>query len=158
MIKKLTFGLAFLSLVLASCGGQTTQAVPQPAVAAQAESQPNVISTVTVTAPVVSAVVPATEAPVSGDVSYVNDVKPILAGSCKDCHGGNQTKAGLDLTAYESLMAGSVNGVVIVAGNSADSYLVELVIDGKMPKRGSRLTPEQIQTISRWIDAGALNN
>jgi hypothetical protein len=29
---------------------------------------------------------------------------------------------------------------------------------GKMPKRGPKLTAEQIQTISDWINAGALNN
>ncbi len=158
MMKKLIFGLALLSLAIASCSGQTTQTAPEPAAASQAESQPAVIPTLTVAAPAAPAVVPATEAAAAGDISYANDVKPILAGSCKDCHGGNQTKAGLDLTTYEGLMAGSVNGVVIVSGNSADSYLVQLVTEGKMPKRGLKLTSEQIQTISRWIDAGALNN
>ena len=59
---------------------------------------------------------------------------------------------------YEGLMAGSFNGPVVTPGNSADSLLVELVTKGKMPKRGTKLTPEQIQIISDWIDAGALNN
>ena len=162
MIKKVIFGLAFLSLALASCAGQITQTAPEPALTTLAESQTNIISTLTVTAPTAptapAAVVPATEAPAAGDVSFTNDVKPILSGSCKDCHGGNQTKARLNMTTYEGLMAGGLDGVVIVAGNSTDSYLIQLVTDGKMPKRGSRLTSEQIQTISRWIDAGALNN
>jgi mono/diheme cytochrome c family protein len=83
---------------------------------------------------------------------------PIFAGSCNDCHGGKQTKAGLDVTAYDSLMAGSFDGVVIVAGNSAESLLVQMVTKGKMPKRGPKLTAGQIQIISDWIDAGALNN
>jgi hypothetical protein len=47
---------------------------------------------------------------------------------------------------------------VILTGNSADSLLVQLVTEGKMPKRGPALSPEQIKTISEWIDAGALNN
>jgi hypothetical protein len=55
-------------------------------------------------------------------------------------------------------MAGSVNGVVIVAGSPADSVLVQMVTKGKMPKRGPKLTPEQVQTISDWVAAGALNN
>jgi mono/diheme cytochrome c family protein len=83
---------------------------------------------------------------------------PIFSGSCNDCHGGKQTKAGLDMTTYGSLMTGSFDGTVIVAGNSADSLLVQLATEGKMPKRGPKLTAEQIQTISEWIDAGALNN
>jgi mono/diheme cytochrome c family protein len=83
---------------------------------------------------------------------------PIFAGSCNDCHGGKQTKAGLDLTTHESAMAGSFNGAVITIGDSANSLLVQLVVDGEMPKRASNLTAEQIQFIRDWVDAGALNN
>lgn len=154
---KLIFSLTLLTLVLAACGGQATQMPPEPAAPSQAESQPVVIPTLTVAAPT-ETVMPATEALAAGGVSFANDVAPIFANSCNDCHGGKQTKAGLDVTTYESLMAGSFDGVVILAGNSADSLLVQLVADGEMPKRGSKLTPEQIQTISEWIDAGASNN
>jgi hypothetical protein len=83
---------------------------------------------------------------------------PILANSCNECHGGKQIKEGLDMRTYDSLMAGSFNGAVIVAGNSADSFLVQQVVNGKMPKRGPKLTPGQIKIISDWINAGALNN
>jgi hypothetical protein len=83
---------------------------------------------------------------------------PILTNSCNECHGVKQVKEGLDMQTYESLMAGSFNGPVLVAGNSADSFLVQQVVKGKMPKRGPKLTAEQIQIISDWIDAGALNN
>jgi hypothetical protein len=55
-------------------------------------------------------------------------------------------------------MAGSNDGTVIAAGSSAESVLVDLAASGKMPKRGPKLTAEQIQIISDWINAGALNN
>ena len=55
-------------------------------------------------------------------------------------------------------MAGSFNGVVVIPGNAADSFLVQQLINGEMPKRGPKLTDEQIQIISDWINAGALNN
>jgi uncharacterized membrane protein len=100
---------------------------------------------------------PAADAPVAG-VSFSNDVQPILAKSCNECHGGKQIKEGLDMHTYEGLMAGSFNGTVLVPGNSAESLLVDLVTKGKMPKRGAKLTAEQIQIIREWIDAGALNN
>jgi len=150
MKKKLIISLTLIAIMITACGGQPTQTPPQPAAPTQAESQPIVIPTLTVAAP-------AAELPASG-VSFANDVKPIFDASCNDCHGGKQTKAGLDLTTYDSLMAGSFNGAVILAGNSADSLLVQLVADGEMPKRGSKLTPEQIQIINQWVDAGASNN
>ena len=62
------------------------------------------------------------------------------------------------MNAYESLMAGSQNGPVIVPGDAGDSLLVEKITEGKMPKRGPKLTPAQIQTITDWINAGAPNN
>jgi len=55
-------------------------------------------------------------------------------------------------------MTGSFNGTVLIPGNSADSLLVQQLINGKMPKRGAKLTPAQINIISNWIDAGASNN
>jgi hypothetical protein len=158
MKKNFLVTLALLTLIITACGGQPTQtplesvtptqtvAVPQPTpVSASAETATGGV------------VVPTTGAPVAG-VSFANDVMPILSNSCSDCHGGKQMKAGLDLSTYESLMTGSFNGSVIVTGNSADSYLVQLVSDGEMPKRGPKLTVGQIQIISDWINAGALNN
>ena len=55
-------------------------------------------------------------------------------------------------------MAGSENGPVVTAGNAADSKLVELIVNQKMPKRGPKLTPPQVQLITEWVNQGALNN
>jgi mono/diheme cytochrome c family protein len=159
MKKQLIFSLTLLTLVIAACGGQPTQTQPEPAAPTQAVIQPTAV-------PIEASVATDTAAPVTEPtadasavgVSFSNDVMPIFSGSCNDCHGGKQTKAGLDMTTYGSLMTGSFDGTVIVAGNSADSLLVQLATEGKMPKRGPKLTAEQIQTISEWIDAGALNN
>ena len=59
---------------------------------------------------------------------------------------------------YESLMAGSQNGPVIIAGNARESLLAQKILAGNMPKRGPKLTPEQVQIIIDWINAGAQNN
>ena len=40
MKKKLIVSLTLLALVIAACGGQTTQTTPEPAAPTQAESQP----------------------------------------------------------------------------------------------------------------------
>ena len=48
----------------------------------------------------------------------------------------------------------------VVPGKSADSLLIALVQgvdpDNVMPRKGSRLTPEQIGLLRAWIDQGAL--
>jgi hypothetical protein len=95
---------------------------------------------------------------ITGPISFKNDVQPILERRCTKCHGGNFPTEGLSMESYESLMAGSQNGNVIVAGDSGNSLLVEKIESGEMPKRGSDLTPEQIAIIKQWIDEGALNN
>jgi len=90
--------------------------------------------------------------------SFAQDVLPIFERRCVKCHGGERTEEGLVLKTYADVMAGSVNGPVIEPGNAVDSYLVEQITSGKMPKRGPRLLPAEIQAISDWIDAGAPDN
>jgi len=102
----------------------------------------------------------ATDAPVAqeGTVSFANDILPIIQSRCINCHGGDRTEEGLVLKTHADLMAGSNNGFVVTPGNATDSLLVELVTTQKMPKRGPKLTPPQIQLITDWVNQGALNN
>jgi hypothetical protein len=55
-------------------------------------------------------------------------------------------------------MKGSDNGPVVTPGNADNSLLVELLLNQKMPKRGPKFTPAQIQIIIDWINQGALDN
>ena len=113
-------------------------------------------------------VAPATEAPTSAPatepaaqgatVSFATDILPIIESRCINCHGGDRTEKGLSLKTFADLMAGSENGAVIVAGDAAHSKLVELVVTQKMPKRGPKLTPPQIEAITNWVNQGALDN
>ena len=64
----------------------------------------------------------------------------------------------LDLKTHASLMAGSDNGPVVAPGDAANSLLVEMVATQKMPKRGPKLTPPQVQILTDWVNQGALNN
>jgi len=100
----------------------------------------------------------STEAAPHTEVSYARDVQPILESRCAKCHMGDFVSEGLDMDTYESLLAGSQNGPVIVPGDAKNSLLIEKVVEGEMPKRGPKLTPIQIQTLKDWINAGALNN
>lgn len=92
------------------------------------------------------------------NISFANDVYPILESRCGSCHLGEFTSADLHMDTYDDLMNGSENGHVIVPGNAKESILVEKISKGEMPKRGPKLTPAQIQIITDWINAGAQNN
>jgi uncharacterized membrane protein len=107
---------------------------------------------------------PATEAPTAASsgqgstVSFANDVLPLLESRCLSCHGGERTSEGLSLKSYADLMTGSNNGPVVSAGDANNSLIVELVATQKMPKRGPKLTPDQVQLLTDWINQGAQDN
>jgi len=98
------------------------------------------------------------------NVSFQNDVLPLLERSCWMCHGGERPEGGqrmeegLSLLNYEGIMAGSGNGPVIKPGDVEDSYLIEQISTGRMPKEGDRLTPAEVEVIAAWVGAGALDN
>jgi mono/diheme cytochrome c family protein len=102
-----------------------------------------------------------TEAPTEEEaaaISFANDVNPILQSRCARCHGIDRIEAELVMLSYAELMAGGESGPVIIAGDVENSYLAEMILTQKMPKRGPKLTPIQTQTIIDWISQGALNN
>ena len=63
------------------------------------------------------------------DVSFSEDVTPILEGKCVICHGGADENGAikkemeLDLTSYDALMVGSEFGSIVEPGNAEDSVL-----------------------------------
>jgi uncharacterized membrane protein len=148
MKKELIIVFTMLAITIVACAGLTTQTSSKPVM----PTQPALSASTSTAANSTGA------QSLGAGVSFAKNVMPILENSCTNCHGVEQMKAGLDLRTYQGLMAGSSNGAVIVPGNSADSFLVQQVVNGKMPKRGSKLTPDQIKIISDWINAGATNN
>jgi hypothetical protein len=91
-------------------------------------------------------------------VSFSTDVLPIFERRCVKCHGGERTEEGLRLTSHAEVLSGSWNGPVIEPGNAADSYLIEEVESGEMPKNEPRLLPAEIQILTDWVTAGAPDN
>jgi len=101
-------------------------------------------------------------------VSYQDDVVPIVESRCIKCHsppdGTGYTTTGLEMGSYESLMQGTAYGQVIVAGDSRRSML-NMLVEGRageqqcMPHyEENALEPEQIETLRRWVNQGALDN
>lgn len=94
----------------------------------------------------------------SATVSFSKDVLPLLQSRCVNCHGGQKTSKGLNMTSYAKLMAGSQNGAVVIPGNVDKSPFIQFILQGKMPKNGPKLLPGQVQLLINWVKAGALNN
>ena len=100
-------------------------------------------------------------------VSYRNDVVPILESKCINCHtspdGIGYKATGLEMGSYESLMQGTAYGQVIVAGDSRRSML-NMLVEGRagqcqrMPRKDDVLAPEQIEIFRQWVNQGALDN
>ncbi len=84
-------------------------------------------------------------------------VRPLLVGRCQSCHGGGKVKGGLRLDAKAEAMAGGPSGPAIVPGKPGESLLVEAINYGdalQMPPK-SKLPPEEIATLTRWVEQGA---
>ena len=113
---------------------------------------------------------PSTDEPVAsedetGEVSFSQDVFPIIDRRCTKCHGGGtnddgspRIEEGLSMLTYEDLLAGSWNGPVIEPGDVENSYLIEQISTGEMPKKEPDLLPNEIRIIRAWVEAGAPNN
>src|SRR6266850_406324 len=97
--------------------------------------------------------------PANHKIDFSKEIKPIFEASCIKCHARGKDKGGLRIDTRDTFLKGGDSGPVVVPGKSADSLLIALVQgfdpDSVMPKKGSRLTPEQIGVLRAWLDQGA---
>lgn len=157
---KTLITLLIIGLITA-CASQVTDtpastATEEPAAPTQTTtSLPVATNTILPTDTAQPTSAPATETELQGaTVSFADDIFPILQSRCINCHGGDRTEEGLVMLTYDELMAGSDNGPVVTVGDAQNSLLAELVSTQKMPKRGPKLTPPQVQVIIDWINQG----
>ncbi len=89
-------------------------------------------------------------------LTFEADVRAILKTHCWQCHGeAEELKGGLDTRLARLLARGGESGPAIVPGQHADSLLYERVASGEMPPGDKTLSAAEIETLARWIDAGA---
>jgi mono/diheme cytochrome c family protein len=87
---------------------------------------------------------------------FARDIAPLFQAKCSKCHGEKTQKADLDLSTAAGLLKGGESGRVIEPGKPDKSLLYEKIHSGEMPpKKEPRLTESEIETIRRWIVAGA---
>lgn len=87
-------------------------------------------------------------------ISFSNDIQPILAKNCYQCHGAAEQEADLRLDQEES-----AKDSAIVPGKPNESELLERILsddeDLRMPPEGKPLPKEAIDKIRKWIEQGA---
>ncbi|MBI1917859.1 MAG: PSD1 domain-containing protein [Planctomycetes bacterium] len=94
--------------------------------------------------------------PAAPSPRFEADVLPIFRAHCARCHGVKPRKAGLNLSNREGVFEGSESGPVLVPGKVEESLLFKKVHEGKMPPdKKARLSDSEVETIRRWITAGA---
>jgi len=101
---------------------------------------------------------PEMEAPevpeLTGTPTYDSYVGPLFETKCSACHGDLES-GGLNLLTYETLMKGGNNGPVIMTGDPENSVLFQVQSTGK---HFAKLTPEELEIVKQWINAGAPEN
>jgi len=94
-------------------------------------------------------------------VAYAKSIKPLLKAHCYACHGGLNQKNGLRLDTVDHIKRGGESGPAIVAGDSAQSLLMDHVTQRngaiRMPpeSEGNALSADEVALLSHWINAGA---
>ena len=99
-------------------------------------------------------------------VDFSEEVLPILKARCIECHqdpaknAGKRPKGGLRLDGKHWILQGTRSGPVVIAGAPQESTLIELIVLDEndpdlMPPKGGKLTPTEIDTLSRWVAEGA---
>jgi hypothetical protein len=98
------------------------------------------------------------------ELSFNRDIRPLLAENCFKCHGPDPAPREADLrfdTREMAIARRDGSSPAIAPGNAKGSALIIRVSsdDAELrmppPETGKRLTDEQVNLLSRWIDAGA---
>jgi hypothetical protein len=85
------------------------------------------------------------------DVSYSDNIVPILDANCLSCHNGVSQQGGVILEGYEEVLPYVDNGKLLGSIRHDDGF-------EPMPLTGGKLSSCQIKKFESWIDAGALDN
>ena len=95
--------------------------------------------------------------PLLGDdtpIDFDQQVAPLLARHCLECHSGADPKGKLDLSDSARAISGGENGAAFVAGDPTASLLWQRVRDGEMPPK-EKLTEDDKALLENWIKQGA---
>ena len=88
---------------------------------------------------------------VAQNISFSRQVAPLLVRHCGGCHVAGR-KGGFQMQSYAALMSSGM----VQKGAGQTSRLVEVIETGDMPRGGGKVSRDDLATLVRWIDAGAV--
>jgi hypothetical protein len=94
-------------------------------------------------------------------LTFEDHVRPIFREHCFACHNQGKATNDLALDSYERVRKGGASGEAIAPGDPDGSYLFSLVThkgEPHMPPNGAKLPAEKLETLRKWIAAGALKD
>ncbi|MCH2126446.1 MAG: hypothetical protein MK165_16770 [Pirellulaceae bacterium] len=107
--------------------------------------------------------IPIADVTHDGPVDFEKDILPIFRKNCLACHNATEAESGLILETPASILEGGNEGPAVVAGNSAESLLLQLSArerESFMPPEDNdvgamHLTSQELGLIKLWINEGA---
>lgn len=91
---------------------------------------------------------------------FAGKIQPLLASRCLSCHGPDAQEGGLRLDIRRLALAGGDTATAIVPRASDKSAVIARITSNdpknRMPLDDEPLSPEEIQLLRNWIDAGAI--
>ena len=104
----------------------------------------------------------AGSAPVSPQIEFNRDIRPLFSRHCTACHGGVKEAGKISFLYRDKALAEGKSGErAVVPGDPEKSEVMRRVLskdpDEVMPKpdHGPRLTDQEIATLQQWIKEGA---
>lgn len=111
---------------------------------------------------------PAGQSRSEDNVDFVTQILPVLEARCMECHRTpyedngrmRRPRGGLIMDTAAGMLEGGSSGDVLIPGDAAASYLVEVVHlpeddDMFMPPNRDPLTEEERELLTRWVNEGA---
>jgi mono/diheme cytochrome c family protein len=101
--------------------------------------------------PLFGASVPAAAPP------YETQIRPIFKAHCTHCHGEEpKPGGGIDLRLRRFMDGQTKDGSpLLLPGKPAESEIIRVIRDGEMPKKGKKLSADELAKLEAWVAAGA---
>jgi len=88
---------------------------------------------------------------ITENMSFVNDVEPIIKSQCGGCHNASAQQGNINLDGYENVKKQAESGKLFGSISHEAGF-------SPMPKGGGKLPKCSVDKIKAWIDQGIKNN
>ena len=88
---------------------------------------------------------------VTTDISYIDDIVPIIQQNCYTCHSAAVNEGNITLEGHGNIATYALNGRLLGAIRHSQGFV-------PMPQNAPKLNACNIAKIEQWVSEGALNN